>query len=745
MLWFGIGLCLFIAPPPTHANPTAQSTIRQYETLEIILPIQDEYTNPYDPDLVNIVATFRSPNGDEIEVPAFYMELFDDFCTPNRCDSEDLRPNGETEWRVRFTPTVIGEWEYRVTGTVSNQPVTITNPRTFTVEENPNAAGFIRIAENEQYFQFENGEPYFPIGHTLAWSWDDGGGLYQYITWLDELAAAGANFARINIDVPWFIGLEWGSPPGRYNEEGQLGAWRFDQIVNAAAERGIYLQVTLIWHQAFREYTGLPVNVPTDPPRPNINADFDNHPYNSTLGGNLTGPGDILFNSLAQSWLQRRIRYIMARWAYSPTIFAWEIVDSIDRIAAFSSERDEAWLLSLSDTIRAFDPNNHLLTVGTRTFLPTIQNSPAVDFSQAVFFQSRPIEPALDQTALTFQTIAGANALTDRPLLITEFSLNPWFEPAADDPTGVHIRNTLWTSVMMGASGAAMPYWWDTYLHPNALYSLYTPLSLFIEGIQWNELDMQPIDAALVMPDDVEYEPIVLDDFNPQFRSASPPDTIYTVTRDGAAPPTSLMSSYLYGQRYNTANTQPEVFRIAPPVNTTMTVELRGVSGSADARLVITIDDVTALAIDLSAGTSATTFSIPLQAGPHTVIFNNTGEDFLQLDSITIEAYRSPLRVLALGDIANGTVLAWIHHSDYTWDTVAADQSITPIESTLTLPNMPAGTYRVEFWDTFSGNVVGEDQITLAVETDGTLEVPLLPVNTQLALRVFRVTAAPTE
>lgn len=741
LLLVGVSGLLTSGPLPATASPRQQTVIQQYELFEITLPVADEYSNPYDPAVVDITATFESPTGETVRVPAFYMQPYNDFCTPSRCDTEDVRPNGEAEWRVRFTPTVAGSWRYSVGGTVGNQPLSIYENRAFTVEPNPNARGFIEIGSNPRYFAFENGESYFPIGENLLWSWDDGGGLYQYITWLDELAAAGGNYARINIDVPWFIGLEWTSPPGQYDDDGQLAAWRLDQIVEAAAERGIYLHVILIWHQAFREYPGLPVNVPSTPARPNVSADFDNHPYNSIQGGNMTGAGDILFNTLAQSWLQRRIRYVMARWAYSPTIFAWEIVDSMDRIAAFVAERDEAWLIQLRDTIQAYDPNQHLISVGTRSFNDTIQNSEAVDFSQVVLYQSRPIEPAEDQARLTFQIVTGTNVGQARPLLVSEFSLNPWFEPTADDPTGVHIRNTIWTSVMMGASGAAIPYWWDTYIHPNQLYDIFTPLSLFVEGIDWNTLNLIPIEPSLIMGNDVTYEPIRINDFNPNFRSASLPNTTYAITGDGAAPPTYLMSSYLYGQRYNTANAQPEVLQISPPVDTIMTVSVRGVSASANARLVITIDDVTALSIDLSAGTSATTFSIPLSAGHHTVAFDNTGDDWLQLEAIEIAEYRAPLRVFALGDAETGTVLAWVHHRGYTWESVAADRSIAPIAATLSIPNLPTGQYRIEFWDTFTGNIIGTDYATVTEDDAGVLQVMLLPTNTGFALRIFRETA----
>jgi hypothetical protein len=738
---------LLVSTPPTNTiAQQASGTVPAYEQFTLQFDVPGDYNNPYDPAEVNITATFLTPDSTSVRVPAFFVQEFADRCTPATCPAEQLQPTGAAFWQVRFTPTEPGEWSYRLSGTVSGDNVDL-GSGDFTVEPNPSARGFVRVAENNQYFSFENDEPYFPIGQNLQWSWEAGGGLYTYLDWLDSLAASGANYARLNVDVPWFIGLEWSSPPGQYNDAGQQAAHRLDQIITAAEERGIYLHITLIWHQSFREYTGVPVTVPTTPPRPNISADFDNHPYNSTQGGNLTGAGDILFNNLAQSWLQRRLRYMMARYSYSPAIFAWEIVDAADRIAAFTPEQGLAWLQPLQETIQQFDVNDHLISVGTRDFVASIQGSPLVDFAQAIIYQRRPVEPTDDQTRLTFETLSATQAAVDKPILITEFSLNPWFEPAEDDPTGTHIRNTIWASITNGAAGSAMPYWWDTYIAPQNLYDLYTPLAYFIQGIQWTENTFAIVEPRLMVQttdNEVAYEPLVINDFNPQFRSASPQNTVYELTADGATPPTSTMSSYLYGQRYNAANAQPEVFRVTPPVDTTMTVRVRAVSPSADARLVITIDDRTALEIDLSAGTSSTAFRIPLSAGAHTVTLDNQGEDWLQLDAIEIAEYRSPLRAYALADTATGTALVWVHHRDYTWETVAGQRAITPVPAVLTLSNMPAGSYLVEFWDPFSGNVIGEEMLTLARDTNGNLTIELLPVERQLALRVLRVAGAET-
>ncbi len=719
---------------PTHA----QDTLTRYERFETSFTVPGDYSNPYDAAQVDVSATFTAPSGRTVQVPAFYMQPYADVCE-NDCLAEVLEPQGEGEWHVRFAPDEVGAWRYTVNATIADESAVVDNGR-FDVTTGTNP-GYVRIADNGRYFDFDDGASYFPIGQNLGWSWEDGGGIYTYLRWLDQLETAGANYARIYIDVPWFIGLEWTPPLGQYGEAGQQAAWRFDQIVEAAESHGIYLQVVLIWNQAFREYAGVPVNVPTSPPRPNISSDFDNHPYNVRQGGGLQGPGEIFFSSTAQDWLKQRLRYVAARWGYSTHIFAWEMVDALDRMAAFSAERDTEWLSGMIETLQEYDVNNHLITVGTLNFQETVQQNPLLDFSQTRVYQARPIEPTSDQVTLTLATLSETLSLVPRPVLLTEFSINPWFEPTDDDPTGVHIQNTMWATVLSGAAGGAMPWWWDTYIDPQDLYHFYTPLRFFTEGVPWNALNLHSIEPGLVAATPIRYEPLRLDDFNRQFRSASPPDVIYRITADGATPPITRMSSYLYGRRFNAANSRPQTFIITPPVDTTLTIAIRNTSTEADAQLVVTIDGITAALLDLSANTDATNFQIPLTAGQHTVVLDNLGDDWLQLEYLEIADYRAPLRTLALADESAGVALVWIHHRDYTWDQVRSEATIIPLDFRLDVSDMPIGDYRVEFWDTHTGNIIGEERMRLVDDSDHTLRIQLLPIDSQLALRIFRIAA----
>ena len=47
-----------------------------YEKLELPLNITAVFANPFDPDEVNITATFKAPSGKEWKVPGFYSQAW---------------------------------------------------------------------------------------------------------------------------------------------------------------------------------------------------------------------------------------------------------------------------------------------------------------------------------------------------------------------------------------------------------------------------------------------------------------------------------------------------------------------------------------------------------------------------------------------------------------------------------------------------------------------------------------------
>lgn len=719
--------------PPLAQLPT-EGTL--YTPMQFSIPVEPAtYRNPFDTADIEVIGIFQSPTGNQLVLPGFWMQPY---VCEEPCETLALQSQGEPVWQVRLTPQEVGEWTYTLQARDNGGITTVLDGR-FTVVDS-DQRGFIRKGANGRYFQFSNGDAYFPIGHNLNWSWDEIGGLETYDQWLRELSEAGGNYARLYIDVPWFISLEWAGPAGDYRMS-QRAAAELDVILERAAEYGVYLQLVLLWHQSLRTYTTPPVVLPENITRPDVSPDWDNHPYNVLNGGPLSGPSNFFVDEQARDLFRRRLRYIIARWGYSPQVFAWELIDQIDRTANYNPQTAGDWLRSTISYVRQLDQHRHLITASSREYDPVIAENALLDFASAQFYQRRPIETVGDQVVSVVNLIGRYLEPGFAPVLLADYSLNPWFEPTGDDPEGIHFQNTLWAAALSGASGGAMSDWWDSYIIPQGLTRYYAPLAAFTAGIDWPDLNLQPAQAGLLTRQTDVYLPVRLSNFRREF-ATRPEDVITrTITADGALPSITTVPSFLYGQVFNAQFSQAQRYRVAPPVDTYLEVAIRAVSTQADARLVVQVDGETAAELSLRAGNSNVTMRVPLSAGEHTITIDNLGNDWLELEYIEIGQLVAPARVLTLRDSDAGVALAWLQHRDYTWDKVA-DVVRDPILFEYQLRGMPAGRYVAEIWDPLRGAVLGEQLLT--VGEDGILRFELVPMDSELAIRAVRQPDAPT-
>ena len=242
-------------------------------------------------------------------------------------------PAGPPRWVFRFTPTVPGS--YRAVVRVRDRSGTADCPAVeFTAVESK-LAGFVHVAPaSPRYFQLDNGQSFFPVGENVCW----GRGrqpLDDYAAWFGQLAAHGGNWARL-----WLAttekGLEWSPTPtpkpgrgaylglGRYSIE---NSWRLDQVVRIAEQTGIRVMFCIGTFGELREQKDF------------FGANlWASNPYNKANGGPLPA-GPFLTDATARRLYQRRLRYLLARWSYSPQLFAWEFWNEYRAPAAWVGER----------------------------------------------------------------------------------------------------------------------------------------------------------------------------------------------------------------------------------------------------------------------------------------------------------------------------------------------------------------------------------------------------------------------
>ncbi len=169
---------------------------------------------------------------------------------------------------------------------------------------------------------------------------------------------------------------------------------------------------------------------------------------------------------------EQRLRYIVARWGYSPNIMAWEWWNEINWTPLSAEAILTPWMERNSVYIHDIDPYDHLLT---HSGSPVILNgvwSP-LDFTQDHFYDR-------DDFPRTFLNTVPewSGAYPDKPFLVGEFGRAT--AALSYDTEGVELHIGIWSAPMNGAAGTAMTWWWDTYVHPNDLWSpLFTGVSAF--------------------------------------------------------------------------------------------------------------------------------------------------------------------------------------------------------------------------------------------------------------------------
>ena len=168
--------------PEITAVVLDRSELPRYESLEMTVALAAEYDNPYDAREVSLDGTFTAPDGSEMLIPGFW--------------------DGDESWRMRFTPSQEGEWQYALTTTDANG-TSEANKGSFNVTPselhgwlqpgnrvNPDYSG--------HYLVHHDGTPFYGLGHCDAlnilidgFNADRGVGLFN------SMVEAGENFVEM--------------------------------------------------------------------------------------------------------------------------------------------------------------------------------------------------------------------------------------------------------------------------------------------------------------------------------------------------------------------------------------------------------------------------------------------------------------------------------------------------------------------------------------------------------------------
>lgn len=760
VLAFSTLLALFLFPLPSRAaeplrvvavKPVAApaAAVHPYDVCEFAITLgggSAPYANPYDPGEIAVDAVVTGgvagqKSGARLAVPAFWN-------VPYARGTADANggiqmvavPGASAGWRLRVAFPSAGMWRVAVHArdhsgvTAEDASAVVTVLPAPKEDVNP---GFVRRAPaNDRYFAFDSGASYFPIGENVCWA---GGrrGLADFDDWFSALGKAGGNWARVWLAHEPIESQATGL--GRYDAR---NAAYYDEVLRDAHRFGIRCLLSLGTYGELATGGYFHEGI------------WPASPYNAANGGPAATPESFFTDPRAIALYQRRLRYLIARYAAFTDVAFWEF---------WNEQAGPApWFKTMAVYLKTNDPYRHLVTNSySTTGTADVWEIPEIDMTQTHRYGDTGSIPDI---APVVAADARAHDHYAKPHMVGEFGISWRGGDETFDPRGIgtNLHNGLWSSMLSGDAGGAAIWWWDSYVAPKNLYHAFTAPARFARTVDWAHRDFQSL--ALESPLAGGSQPPTLRDLalQPQTAWGEKPGAPVVIGRDGRTTGGAIVG-FLYGP------SKPELaapFTLVVDLPAPSSLVLHVLTVSDSSNLHVVVDGGTGTDFPLVAAPghgqdyeSTKQFpeynniyqalfnrdrTVSLPAGRHTITLTNTAGDWLSLGAITLKNALSSryttLTPLALQDRATGETLVYLHDPEANWTTINRDGKMPPVYAAgqvrLRLPVSHAGRYTAQWWDTQTGEVIASRPVAVAkAHGEVTLDVPAFRGDVALHLK----------
>jgi len=669
-----------------------QGTVPLYGIVEVNVNISADINNPFDPGEVNVSVVFTAPSSQTVETSAFYFQEYTRSLSGNQ---EVLTAVDEPYWKVRFTPTEVGEYSFYAKIKRGAQTET-TDPYTFDVSSS-SSRGFVRVSSvDDRFFTFDNGSSFFFVGHDVCWSGSRG--TFDYDDWFASMNQSGETITRIWM-APWVFGIEW-TKLGSYS---LAEAWRLDYVIKKAEEKGIYVLLCFMNHgqlQASGE-----------------TAQWADNPYNRANGGPLENPVDFWTNEEANTLFKKRLKYIVSRWGCSTNVLAWELWNEVELTDNYDFATVSQWHNEMAEYIRSIDPYGHLITTSSD---PQFGNLQSLDLLTVHRYGPTGF---LDIGGAVHDLIVDLVQRYHKPVVLAEFGAD-WRWSADSyttrDVDGVQIHNGIWSSVLSGSASSGMLWWWDTYIHPNNLYYHFEALSRFLEGVKPDGAELRNLQVQFVQPSQIGAEDLCNLTVYPSLGWSRPEADVFEVDLYGNVGNASKLSGYVHGAYHPELRNNP-MFVVNFTFGGEFVVHVNSVANSG-AVLNIYVDGSLAKTVNLADKDGANDgfvneynldVSVSVPAGRHEIRLDNGGYDWYTVDYVTLSnAVLKSSRARVIGLCNDDFAMVWVQNKEHTWWNVINQEPVEALGSVdFELVGFQDGTYNVEWWDTYTGEVVRTESV----------------------------------
>jgi len=415
-----------------NAFKLLSKTIKQYEKAEWDITLETEFNNPYLQEEVALDMMLTAPSGKKLILPCYY---------------ESGKSGSPSNWKARFLPQEAGKYNYQFTLKKNGDQVYASRQTSFTTGKGTRK-GILHPGDSWT-FRFDNGAPFRGIGENLCWESranDDSKFFkalhekekYNYEYLLPSLVKHGGNYFRTWI-CSWNLPLDWksGFNNHRYTASDEYfnpsAIRKMDRLVNLSDSLGIFMMLTL------GEGT-----------------------HDEGNGRYATSTADFFVNEKAKEQYRNRIRFIVARWGYSPSIGAWEFFNEIDNIQfrnednPIKAENIVGWHDEMSTYLKKIDPYGHLVTTSiSHRDLEGLNSLNNIDFNQKHIYKNNRALPV---------TIVSYTEKFGKPYVIGEYGYEyDWSKNfnlfAAEMDSD--FKRGMWYGLFSPTPILPLSWWWE--------------------------------------------------------------------------------------------------------------------------------------------------------------------------------------------------------------------------------------------------------------------------------------------
>jgi len=422
-------------------------------------------------------------------------------------------------FRVRFAPPFTGTWSCKIIVDIKNGTDIYETPH-FTFEViNSNKKGYLRVGKNEHFFRRE-GKTFMPVGLNNMTPIDQGPPLKkdtakeekiinlplryavtppiavyeQYLRNIDTLAMNGVNFFRMMMN-PWALEFEY-EKLGDYTERQHI-AKEMDLILEKAEEHDMLINWNLSYHARFStDLFGIDMWdwIPN-----NSNSQLDDGDiYKSEL--NLGDVSEFFTNSQAKYYWKERLRYIVARWGYSPNIGMFEHLNEINEVGNATYHVPAPvitqWHKEMSDYLKDELDIQQLVTVSYTLEVDTqsdlsywLDNVDVINVNNYNYktqnvhqYHREEIPYKIDERGDLFNNGDWVWGNYNKPLFFSETGAHEVW----NCDNGIESRRNIWQNMFWGVAGALD--WQQKRVDPEVRdLSIYQRVAEFMDGVPLDE------------------------------------------------------------------------------------------------------------------------------------------------------------------------------------------------------------------------------------------------------------------